>query len=110
MQFGTCRRPDRFYGPAASGSQFLEQRARAVFAVAVFAQVHLHDGQAHIQADHVGQCQGANRLVAAEFHAASMSSAIASPSDRTNKASLIIGADAVDDEAGRVFDGDGVTA
>ena len=49
----------------AGGDHFLEQRAGAVFAVAKLAQVHLHYRQAHVQAHHVGQGQGADGLVAA---------------------------------------------
>ncbi len=76
----TRRSPPRLAAEAAGGHHLLEQRARAVLRVAELRVEHVHDGQAHVEADEVGERSGPIGCAMPSFITWSTASAVATPS------------------------------
>src|SRR5438093_215041 len=60
--------PPRFSAELSFGDHFLEQRRRPILVRVEPVLQHLHDREAHVEADQVGECQGTERVIHAELH------------------------------------------
>src|SRR5882672_6869273 len=58
----------RFSAELSFGDHFLEQRRRPVFLLVEPVLQHLHDREAHIEADQIGERQRSERVIHAELH------------------------------------------
>src|SRR6267142_6104 len=58
----------RFSAELSFGDHFLEQRRRPVLLLVEPVLQHLHDGEAHVEADQIGERQRPERVIHAELH------------------------------------------
>ena len=58
-----------FSAEQTSAHHLPQQRVRTVLRIAKFFVQNFHDGEVHVVADEVGQCERAHRVVGAQHHA-----------------------------------------